>query len=561
MNRKIFINARIVDVLQQNVYTGWFSTAKDTFEFVEAGNYDEHLNGETVDLNGKYVVPGLIDTHMHIESSLATPSRFVEEAMKHGTAVVLQDPHEMANIFGRSGMEFMINNSKNQPVEILSAISSCVPPTRLPVETPNFTITWKDVKELSKYKGVFALGEVMDYNSVINKNEDLMKIITESKKRNLSLEGHCPSLTGKNLTQYCKTGIRSNHCLTDPLKMEEQLKKGLWIMLQTKSVTKENIRFVNSLKDRSRILLVTDDISPERLIREHLNSVVNLAIKNGMEPLDALSSATLRPSQYLNLRDYGLIAPGYKASFFTVKSLSHITPDHVYLKGESISDIVLPETMEKDKFVFKTDIKKIHKSDFSIGNINGEKKTKIITMNVNNSETHLTVSIINFSKGIPDLFNTDILQVNVISRKTKTFHSRPGFLKNPGLKDGAFASSFSHDTHNILVIGKDHACMADAVNKVLKIRGGMVLLLDGREYSISLPIGGIITDSAVKESASMLDKINRKLKNSGFLHRNPLLFLSVLALTVSPYYKMSDLGLVDTEKGKIIDIFPEDKED
>ncbi len=559
MNKKIFINAEIVDVLQQTVYAGWFSVVKDEFEFVESGTYDQGLNGEIVDLDGKHVVPGLIDTHMHIESSLATPSRFVEEVMKHGTAAVLQDPHEMANIFGRGGIEFMINNSENQPVEIFTAIPSCVPSTRLPVETPNSTITWRDIKELVKYKSVFALGEVMDYNSVLEKNEEIMKMIDQSKKCDLSLEGHCPSLTGEMLTEYCKTGIRSNHCLTDPSKMQEQLRKGLWIMLQAKSITKENIEFVNSLKDRSRILFVTDDIFPDRLINGHLNSIVTLAINNGMEPIDAISSATLRPSEYLNLRDYGLIAPGYKASFFTVKSLYNIIPDNIFLKGKSISEIVLPATKEKEKYTFRTNIKEIKESDFVLSNIHGEKLTRVITMNTNNSETHLTEQLINFSRGVPNLLNTDILQVNVISRKASNFNPNPGFLKNLGLKNGAFASSFSHDSHNLFVIGKEHGFMAAAINKVIENKGGMVLTIDDKEYSIPLQIGGVITDFPVKDTARMQVIFNRELEKSGFEHRNPLLFLSVLTLAVSPYYKISDLGLVDTEKGKILNIFPGEK--
>jgi adenine deaminase len=336
--------------------------------------------------------------------------------------------------------------------------------------------------------------------------------------------------------------------------MQEQLRKGLWIMLLTKSITKENMAFVNSLKDKSRVLLVTDDVFPEKLIRGHLNSTVNLAIDNGIAPMDAISSATLRASEYLNLKDYGLIAPGYKASFFTVNSLEQIIPDMVYLKGKPVSEVVLPETKDMGKFGFETRTKEIRKGDLRLGDVDGKRQARIITMNRKNSETQLIERSVHFSKGVPNLSNTDILQVSVLSRKAKSFHSNPGFLNSPGLRKGAFASSFSHDSHNLLVLGKDHALMAKAMNKVMENRGGMVLLIHDEEYSIPLPIGGIISDSPVKEIAIMQDRCKKELQKSGFEHDNPLFFLSVLTLTVSPYYKMSDLGLVDTEKGRILDV-------
>jgi len=554
MNRKIFVNTLILDVVGQKTYDGWFSILNERFEYVEKGEYKNCLAGEIIDLEGAYSIPGLIDSHMHIESSLATPARFVERAMKHGTAVILQDPHEMANVFGERGIEFMKKNSENLPIEIYTAISSCVPTTRYNLETENNKITGEDVKKLSSDDKVIALGEVMDYEGLIRENEELVEIVEEAKKNDLSIEGHCPTLKGTELSKYIRMGVTSDHTLTDPGKIEEQLRKGMWVMIQTKSVTGENIRFINSLKDKSRILLVTDDIFPNRLLKEHLNSIVNLSIEKGMDEIEAISSATLRPAEYLNLKDYGIISPGKMGSFFTVKSLKRIIPERVFLKGKEISEWDDFETSDKEEFKFDCIFNEIDVDKFSF-NEEGEIETNIVLCNSRNSETRLISEKILFKDGIPQIEDRDLLQVNVFSRKKISGKNNGGFLKGFGLSRGAFASSFSHDSHNILVVGKNHMEMKRAVDHVVKNDGGMVYIIDNEIIFLPLPIGGVITDEHVSCTADTMKKIEDGLRENGCVHKNPVLFLTVLALTVSPYYKFSDLGLVDVENTEIIDTF------
>lgn len=559
MYRRIFVNSKIVDVINQQVYEGWLSVKNGTFEFVEQGEYPGDLEGDLVDLKGRYVFPGLMDTHMHIESSLVTPARFCEVAVQHGTSFILQDPHEVANVFGGDGVWFMTENSRFQPLRICTAIPSCVPATRKPVETPNATIMAEDVYDLSEDELVIALGEVMDYNSVVEGNEEIVDILKAAADVGLSIEGHCPTLKGKNLSTYAGWGIRSDHTLTSPTKMREQLSKGMFVMLQLKSITKENVDFVMGLKDRSRILLVTDDVSPSALLKGHLNTIVNAAIKMGWDPIDAVASATVRAAAYLGIDDLGVIAPGAIGTFFVTDNLDEITPVKVFIEGEDFSHDTVRPTRELEEFTSKIVMRPIKRDNLRLLNEEGSHtyRTNIVSMNQENTATKLTQEELKFDDGFPSIQDKDIVHVHVFRRKQDEPTGNGGLLKGLGLKTGAFASSFSHDTHNIIAVGKDEIQMVSAVNAVLKAGGGMVFVTDNEEIILKLPIGGVITDAPVSEVAATLGKIEKALIRNGVKHKNAIMFLSVLALSVSPYYKFSDLGIVDTEAARIIPLIAE----
>ena len=551
--RRVFENARVLDVANQKVFTGWFSIVDGLFEYVEHGPVPRELKGETVDLKGSYVVPGFIDAHMHIESSNVTPEAFSKAALEKGTVAVLADPHEMANVFGIYGVRFMIENSKNQPLEIYTAIPSCVPATRMPVETPNARITGRDVEALSKERGVIALGEVMDYVGLLSENEELLEIVKAGKRAGLLMEGHCPTLKGLELSRY-SFWIRSDHTLTDPLKIEEQLRKGMHVMLQRKSLTTQTASFIMKLKDRSRLLLVTDDVPARVLIKEHLNGIVNRAIENGWEPLEAIASATLRPSTYLGLSHLGLIAPGRKASFFTCRSLESIEPVEVFVAGTELVKLETAPTLGVERLRQSIKLRKVTRNDFKLLNedFTGIIDTKVVTMNTRNSQTELGIESVSFREGFPNTEGSDLVQVKVFARGSENPGKGGGLLRGLGLKRGAFASTFAHDSHNILVVGKSPDEMTSAVNYLLENGGGMVFLQNGKPVFLPLNIGGIITDAPVERVAETEEELESALKDAGVTHDNPLIFLTVLSLTVSPLYKFSDLGLVDVERGKVI---------
>lgn len=558
MRRKIFKNARIVDVIQKKIYKGWFSVLEGNFEFVEKGDYKDELDGEVMDLKGLYAIPGFIDSHMHIESSLVTPKVFSQAVIPHGTVAVLQDPHEMANVFGKKGVEFMIENALGQPLEIYTAIPSCVPTTRKHLETSNAEITPDDVRELSEKEGVIALGEVMDYNGVLEGDERLLKILSIARERNLSIEGHCPTLRGRDLSSYLYHGIRSDHTLTNPNKMEEQLRKGMYVMIQRKSLTEENIRFIMGLKDRSRILMVTDDFLPSDLAVGHLNLLVNLAISKGWDPLDAISSVTIRPAVYLGLRHLGAISPGKKASFFISESIEEIKPLEVFVKGSPYTSSMLKDTRNFEEFSNSINLRKLRKEDFRVykKEYHGHLEVNVISVdNTENTLTTLSKRILRFENGYPVIdASKDISIIAVFKRKEVVPKGCVGFIENIGLRKGAFATTFSHDSHNILVIGKEIESMVKAVNSVIEAKGGMSIFIDGKVHLLELPIGGLITDEPFERVLYKFQKMESKLRDAGVRHREPVKLFSVLALTVSPFYKMSDLGIVDVEEGRLLPV-------
>ena len=556
--RKIFKNARIVDTINESVYNGWFSVVNRLFEYVEEGNYSKNIVGDVVDLNGGYVIPGLIDAHMHIESSLLTPRRFAEAVIPWGTCAVLQDPHEMANVFGANGVMFMIENSRPQPLRIYTAIPSCVPPTRKHLETCNAKISAADIVELSKQESVVALGEVMDYNGVLDGDKEIIRILAAARSAGLSIEGHSPTLKGRKLSKYIAFGIRSDHTLTNPEKILEQLRKGIYVMLQAKSVTEENLTFIMKLKDKSRILFVTDDIPAADLLEGHLNQVVQLAISKGWNPIDAIASATKRPADYLGIKDLGSISPGKVASFFITEDLGRLRPSRVFINGKPFSSRTLAKTRRKKEFTTLLRIRKLTKLDLRMlkNRQTVRLKANIITVNKENSLTDLVQEGVEFKDGHPTVKHKDLVQIAVFRRDKVEPTGSIGLVKGLGLQEGAFATSFAHDSHNLLIVGKEPEPMVSSANAVIQAGGGMAVSDDCSTFFQKLPIGGLITDEPFKNVATKQRTIEDRLKLMGVKHQHPLILLSVLALSVSPRYKMSDLGIVDTENSRIMPVIP-----
>lgn len=560
----ILENAQIVDIIRQRIFKGWLGIKAEKFIFVEEGEAVNIKAKTKLDLNNAIVQPGLIDSHMHIESSLVTPARFAEASLPWGTTSILQDPHEVANVLGAAGIKFMVDASRNLPLNIYSAISSCIPATSDDLETPNAKISPSEITELARDPDIIALGEMMDYQGVVAGQKHLEDILQAGEEAGLSLEGHVPSLSDLDLSTYISYGIRSDHTLMTPEKIAEELSKGLYVMLQEKSITQENIDFINTLPDRNRILIITDDIMPNRLVSGQLNKILELAIELGWSALDALASATIRPANYLGLRNVGMIAPGYRADFCVSKDLNSFPPLEVYSRGIKVA--------ESGKALFKTDVTKLPESLVSVAPIvktaallTEEKfwlrletnaRVNIISVNDINTLTELEQREIKIKNG--HATDDDLVMATVIARaslqKDWTDDFKISLFTGLKLKSGAFATSFSHDSHNILVLGKTAKAMAEAANAVIKNGGGMAVY-DGEELNfLPLPLAGLLSDAAIAEVAEQFDRIEQKLCQLGMTHKNPVLLLTILPLTVSPNYKISDKGIVDVENRKLIDL-------
>ncbi len=567
----IIENARIADVVRQRLFRGWFGLHGGNFVLVEEGSPpSDVIAEERRDAGGAVAQPGLIDAHMHIESSLLTPGRFAEAVLPWGTTTILQDPHEIGNVLGAAGVGFMIEAGKGLPLNSYAAVPSCIPATSGALETPNAKLEPSEVTSLAADPDVIALGEMMDYQGLLQGNPRLEAIIEAGRRDGLSLEGHVPTLSGIALSRYIAFGIRSDHTLMTPAKMAEELSKGLYLMLQEKSVTPETIAFVRSLPDRSRILLVTDDVMPNRLLSGHLDRILNLAVECGLNPLDALASATLRPAGYLGLRQLGMIAPGYRADFCLCRDLNHFPALEVYSRGVKVAEggkvlfsaaaTTLPAPLRVISPLRPANGKAALSGAHFRLDIASPATVRVIRVNDTNTFTELETRSIQVDEGVP--VNEELVLATVIARSELaagiTAPLKVSLLAGLNLDRGAFASSFSHDSHNLLVVGKSPQAMAAAANAIVDNDGGMVVVTDddadGDETFLPLPIAGLLSDAPAAEVAERFEALESKLRQLGMTHKNPILLLTILPLTVSPKFKISDRGIVDVEQREVLEL-------
>lgn len=547
----LIFNAQIVDVVRLRAYLGWVSVVAGVLHYVEEGTPPAGMvASETTDLGGQFLVPGLIDAHMHIESSLLTPRRFQQAVLPHGTTTVLADPHELANVFGPAGVTYTLEASEHLTLRVYVAIPSCVPATDFSLETSSGQIDEEDVIALAAHSRVIALGEVMDYQGLASPGSRLPTLIRAAQAQGLLIEGHTPTLSGTVLSDYAAYGVLSDHTLSTPAKLLEQLTKGFTVMLQEKSLNAEVVGALLKLPDRSRVLLVTDDVMPNRLLDGHLSLIVRSAVRHGLNVLEAIAMATLRPAAYLGLRHLGVIAPGRQADLLVVPDLAEFRPVQVLIAGKTVypasldlpENPVVPSGGELSRPLTRPE-------DFRLPVDDGLRSLAVISMNAVNTFTTLEYEGHEVFGGT--LKDPDLTRVAVLQR-AGTRPPSAGLLRGLGLRSGAFATTLAHDSHNLLVFGQSVGEMSRAANRLIAAGGGMVFLDSEEEHFLPLEIGGVVSDAPVTEIAALFDRIESALRQRGVAHLNPLLFLSIFSLSVSPAYKITDLGLLDVECRRLI---------
>ncbi len=566
----LLVHARIVDVFRYRLFEGWIGIRDGRFITVEAGSPPGGIRAaETRDLAGRIVMPGLIDSHMHIESSLLTPRRFAEAVLPFGTTTILSDPHEVGNVAGEDGVKWMIAASQDLPLRIYHSIPSCVPATSPEIEWTHEVFDAAAIRRLATQPSVIALGEVMDYRGLLGTNERLRAIVRAARENGLLIEGHIPTLTGIELSRYLAHGISSDHTLTFPAKIQEQISKGLAVMLQTKSVTRENVAAVAQLPDRSQIILITDDIEPSLLTDGHLSRIVTLAIECGMPPLEAIAAATIRPARYLGLRDHGAIAPGFLADFLVMDDINAFPPAQVFVGGQPVAGAGAMAAAITRENPAQPDYPGIPGSfaadDFKLDSngVSGSVRAQVVALHDKQSTlTKLEQMAVTLQDG-QVLFQEDdgLALASVIARDESS--RTVGLIANTGLKQGAWASSVAHDCHNLLVIGRSPEAMAQAANAVHAMGGGVaVATRAGLEASLRLPYFGLLSDEPAAAVAAGLVAVEDAMRRIGAHQTRPFLTFSIMSLSVSPYAKFTDRGLVDTESRQLIrPFYPADKSD
>lgn len=550
-------NAQIVDVVRLRTYEGWVGVLDGHIQYAEEGVPPGGLQAaRTLDLQGQYLAPGLIDAHMHIESSLTTPRRFQEAALRHGTTTLLADPHELANVFGPSGVQYLLDATEGLDLRVYVALPSCVPATDFSLETSGGEITADDVTALAAHPRVLALGEVMDYQGLARPGSRLPEIIRAAQRQGLLIEGHTPTLGGTVLSDYAAHGVLSDHTLSAPAKLYEQLTKGFTVMLQEKSLNSEVIGALKGLPDRSRVLLVTDDIMPNRLTDGHLSLIVRAAVKHGLDPVEAIAMASVRPAMYLGLRDAGLIAPGRRADLVVLPELDDFRPRQVFALGREVFPAAraLPDSPAPPDGGHLTRPLSAP-ADFRLSPSDGPHALAVVGMNDRNTYTTLGYELQEVTGG--EVQDPGLTRVAVLQRSGERPPSL-AFLRGLNLRSGAFATTLAHDSHNVLVFGQDSAGLSRAVNHLLVHGGGMVFQDGPETLYLPLEVGGIISDVPLAQTAAIVDGIEAALRARGVTHLNPLLFLSIFSLSVSPAYKLTDLGLLDVEGRRLIPLIRAD---
>jgi len=547
-------NGQLVNVLSAEIYPANVAIYKG--KVVGIGDYEAE---KEIDLNGKYICPGFIDSHIHIESTMLSPAEFSKATVSSGTTTVVADPHEIANVLGVKGIKYMLDVSKSLPQNIYFVLPSCVPSTKL--ETSGASLEASDLKPLLKNKRVIGLGEMMNFPGVCSKDEEVLAKIEMALGSNVFIDGHAPGLTGKDLTAYINSGIRSDHECVKLEEAKEKLRLGMHIFVREGSdaknmeallplITPVNSRFFS---------LCTDDIHPKDLAEGHINGVLKKAVTLGLDPIIAVQLATVNAARHFGFKELGAVAPGYNADITVVNNLHDFKVDIVLKDGEVVAEKgkAVFQAKQKRKALVKETIKvkPLKIEDLSVkakeGNI---RVIDIIPEQVVTSES-LEEPNIKDKNVVPNI-DKDILKLAVVERHKALGRIGIGFVKGFGLRRGAVAQSVAHDSHNIICVGASDEDILSAVRQVIKLKGGIVVVAGGLVMAeLQLSIAGLLSEGSLLEVHEKIVKLDEAVKELGSGIPDPFGLLSFLALPVIPKLKLTDKGLVDVAKMEIVDLF------
>jgi len=549
----ILKNGKIVNVFSGEIHSGGIGIYKD--KIVGIGNY---IAKKEIDLKGKHICPGFFDGHVHIESSMITPKEYAKAVVPKGTTSIVTDPHEIANVLGLEGIKYMLETSNGLPINVFVMLSSCVPATNL--ETSGASLSAFDLSLFLDSPNVLGLAEVMNYPGVMDKDPEVMAKI--SKAKNKRIDGHAPGLKGRGLNAYIAAGIKSDHECTTLKEASEKLKRGMYIMIREGTTAKNLLALLPLVKaeNSSKFFFVTDDTSPRDLLKEgHMNSMIKRAIEHGIGPITAIQMATLNTSEYFKIDDLGAIAPGYKADMVVFDNFNEFNIEMVFKdgvlvakNGKMIKRIAKPAKVQLRSTI---NVKWIELDDFRIRA--KSKLAKVMRVVPDQVITRKGIEKIKEKDGfaVSDVKN-DVLKICVIERHMASGNTGLGFVKGFNLRRGAMASSVSHDSHNIVVLGTNDEDMYLAAVRIVKLRGGIVIVNEGCVVEeLSLPIGGLMSEEKLEVVADRVDKLNFEVGKLGCKLNNPFMTLSFLTIPVIPELRLTDKGLIDVKKMKIVDLF------
>lgn len=539
-------NAKYLNVFSNEFLCGDIAVANGLIAGV--GKYD----GKTeIDVSGKLVLPGFIDAHIHLESSMVTPAEFAKAVVAHGTTTVITDPHEITNVMGIDGVEYMIQASQNLPIDVHFMMPSCVPATE--IDESGAELDCKDIDLYLNNKKVLGLAEMMNYVGVINGDKNVLSKIVTSQAHHKKIDGHAPELSGNDLNAYIAAGVYSDHECSTFENALEKLRKGQFIMIR-EGTAAHNLKALMPLLTQqyySRCMFATDDKHPSDLLYGgHIDYIVKQALKNGADPIVALKTATHHAARYFLLNNKGAIASGYLADIVVVDNLEDFNVETVFKRGKlvfdgEVKDFSAPTVDEKlaekcfDTFHLDSVTPSSFKVDGKLGLI-GLVGGELLTRNLGTADKI-------------DVEN-DILKIACIERHKGTNHIGVGYVKGYSLKSGAVATSVAHDSHNIITVGCNDDDIAVAVNAIKDSKGGIAVVENGKiKALLELPIAGLMSDEP-------LTTVNEKLENAKLSAYelgadksiDPFMTLSFLSLPVIPSLRITTKGVFDAENWKML---------
>ena len=535
------IQGQIVDIVNRSIYSG-----EVTIE-----------NGKIIAITEKehqvknYILPGFIDAHIHIESSMLVPSEFAKLAVLHGTVATISDPHEIANVLGKGGVYYMIENSKKVPLKFHFGAPSCVPATSF--ETAGAIIDSEGIKELMASPDIYYLAEMMNYPGVLFDDEEVLKKIQWAKHFGKPIDGHAPGLRGENVKKYISAGITTDHeCFTFE-EAQEKLSLGMKVIIREGSAAKNFNALIDLLPEHyENMMFCSDDKHPDDLIVGHINLLCARAVAKGMDVFKVLQAACINPVHHYKM-NVGLLQENDTADFIVVEDLvdfkiiqTYIDGELVAEKGQSFVKHVPFETPNNFNITAKTT------SDFEIpSSASTIRVIEALEGQLITNEIHHK-SLIENGKIVSDVKN-DILKMAVVNRYQNTTPA-VAFIKNFGLKKGAIASSVAHDCHNIVVVGTSDEEICNAVNLIIKNTGGICAVNGAENKSLALPVAGIMSDKDGWETGKLYEEIDAMAKALGSNLRAPFMTLSFMALLVIPDLKLSDKGLFSGNTFSFVDL-------
>ncbi len=524
---------------------------------------------KVIEAKGKLLVPGLLDAHVHIESSMLTPTQFARAVLPHGTTGVFIDPHEVANVLGMRGIKLMLDESEALPFKVFVTVPSCVP-SAPGLETAGAELGPNDIAKALKWVHVVGLAEVMNFPGVLAGDKKLHGEIEAALRRRAVVEGHAPGLRGKRLAAYIAAGVRSDHESSTREEAVEKLRLGMKLELREGSTAKNLatlIKPILELKlDTRHCLLATDDRHPRDLLEEgHMDHLVRRAIEEGVDPIRAIQMATMNTAEHFRVDgDLGSISPGKFADVLIVGGLKRFDVEKVVADGELVAAngkllIGFPKPSYPNFAKATMKLKPVRPQDFEVKAPvrSGTVKVRAIRLIEGQPITEQKIVSLRVKGGLvqPDP-TKDITRVAVIERHHRTGNLSRGFVQGFGMREGAIASSVGHDAHNLIVMGLDVRDMAAAANAVARAGGGQVVAKRGKILAkLELPIAGLMSDKPAEIVSAKLKKLERAARSLGISLESPFMVLSFLPLAVMPKLRITDKGLVDVEKFEFVELF------